>query len=300
MAQHQHINVDCNTHVHHYALSMKGGDVDEAHLNYSDALPIQDSTCCETHENMCLNRGEVLFSTEPIIGGVNLSGDEPLPEIESDATEWREDGTGPPSPSHLHGLCYNLHMENPPDSLWDPASSPSAIAGDFPETYLDAANAFVRGTEPLEKWQIDRDSAMFLAASLALENLGDVLIEPSKLDDGHPSFGDLKVMEPIVHCDPELELRRLWHKNMPTMYGIRMDTFKLSVEDDESIQWPSTALRLPAQIDGTIANEKYEVEYRVREYLHNIVEPATPEALHTFIESEQVSRSPKRRGAYLQ
>jgi len=293
MAQYQHAKGDDRTLTHKYPRSINENGICEAALDNSGAQPARHLICGESHDKPCLSKGKIMFSAETSIGSDSLIGDETLPTIDSDASEWQEERILQLSQLQSHGLCDSFRVESLLDSSWDPALPSSPSAGDVPEPYLDSVMAFVNGTEPFEKWQIDRDSAMFLAAALALGNFGDVLIESSKLNDEQLSFSDLKVMEPVIYCDPELELQRLRRKNMMKFSEIRIKAIELNVEDDESIQWPPTTLSVPAEIDGAIANEKYEVDCRVREYLHEIVEPDTPETIHNLLESEKVSQSKK-------
>jgi len=191
-------------------------------------------------------------------------------------------------------LCEEYMLDNPLTSACIP-TPPKTLADDLadpPEVQsiaLLAAPGVLNGTNAYEKWDVDRDSAGFLASVLALGR-GDG--SPRQLEDGYISFSDLKLMEPLLHVDPQLDMQQLKRRNRVTISARGIKEIPLSTGKDKSVEWPPKSLDLLMQMEGKIASDKMEVSKDVMEYLRAIADPprlSYTEMMDILIDSDKVS-----------
>ncbi|KAK5115609.1 hypothetical protein LTR85_009780 [Meristemomyces frigidus] len=190
-------------------------------------------------------------------------------------------------------LCHDYFTENPFASACLP-TPPESFVGDLADPpgvqsiALRVALDVLNDANAYEKWDVDQESAGFLASVMAL---GRDSGSPLGLQDAHVTFSDLKIVKPLLQCDPDLELQRLKRRNHVTLSAQGIEPFLLDVEKGESFIWPSYELNLPLGKDVLIASEKLEVGRNVMEYLREIADPTAisySEMVDAFIRSEKV------------
>lgn len=130
--------------------------------------------------------------------------------------------------ARLHGLTTNYLTHNPLDSDLVPPL-PASWQADLedPEgpvniglpVCLDALNGYTDH----ERLDIDRDSADLLASAIKLGQDDDFL--DGWVDEQANRFKYLKVEEPILRSDPELDLICLRRRNTPTVSADGMQPF---------------------------------------------------------------------------
>jgi hypothetical protein len=138
-----------------------------------------------------------------------------------------------------------------------------------------------------EKWEVDRDTAAFLASLLALGK------QDKTLADAEPELRDLSTEEPLLGCDPALELERLRQRNVAVVSSRGLHPFELDSDREESLSWPKSQLDLPAEKDRVIDSERLEVHRGVMRYLQALVRPDSmtdAEMMDILMEAERVSR----------
>jgi len=177
-------------------------------------------------------------------------------------------------------------MPTPPETLEGDLADPAEVQ----DIAMVAALGALIGTNAYEKWDVDRDAAAFLASVLALGKDDGASLQ---LHDSYISFNDLKLMEPLLHMDPELDMQRLKRRNRVKISAEGIEEIPLDTDKDEGVEWPQRLLDLPLQKQREIASEKLEVGKEVMEYLHGIAEPellSCTDMMDTFINSDKVRR----------
>ena len=192
-----------------------------------------------------------------------------------------------------HGLVANSFDSNPFCSEYLP-SLPESLHIDLedPPSTLSIGTLVctwaLNGHTTHERWDVDKESVEFLTSVLALSNKYS-----EGLDCIHTMkrFGELKVEEATLASDAELDLLKLKRRNVVTITTEDMQPFQLNDERDESLCWPSNLLRLPAETDRDISNEKLEVDLETMEYMKAVAAPHTlsdDEIMLTAIEDGKV------------
>ena len=101
---------------------------------------------------------------------------------------------------------------------------------------LLAALGALNGVNSYEKWDVDKESAGFLASVVTL---GKDDGSPMELRDIHVDFRDLKVMEPLLHCDPDLELQQLRRRNQVNISPRGIAPIPLQEGEGDVFRWSS-------------------------------------------------------------
>ncbi|EMC91711.1 hypothetical protein BAUCODRAFT_301911 [Baudoinia panamericana UAMH 10762] len=155
------------------------------------------------------------------------------------------------------------YMPSPPSTtlgdLEDPAGAPSA-------GYAAALDLVTDG----EKWEVDKASAGFLASLMAL---GKPCNADVRCRDEDVGFCDLRVEEPLLRCDPALELQAIRRRHLVTIAKRDEKPIRLDMENDESLEWPTRLKNLPAQFYAHAVSEKLEVGTDVLRYLREVARP---------------------------
>ncbi|KAI6860794.1 hypothetical protein KC319_g8250 [Hortaea werneckii] len=129
----------------------------------------------------------------------------------------------------------------------------------------------LRTTITNEKWDIDRDSTCFLAEVATISNHPWT---PCDADASRVPFRDLKIMEPALTTDHELDMQRLEARNTVTISTNDIGPMSVDIERDESLQWPSRYERLPNELEAELASAKLDIGKDVVDYLRDIAQPA--------------------------
>ncbi|KAI7230136.1 hypothetical protein KC343_g7997 [Hortaea werneckii] len=129
----------------------------------------------------------------------------------------------------------------------------------------------LRTTITNEKWDIDRDSTCFLAEVATINNQPWT---PCDADGSRVPFRDLKIMEPALTTDHELDMQRLEARNTMTISTNDIEPMPVDIEQDESLQWPSRYECLPNELEAELASARLDIGKDVVDYLRDIAQPA--------------------------
>lgn len=124
-----------------------------------------------------------------------------------------------------------------------------------------------------EKWDVDKDVTTFLSSILALSN---VTGKDNPLEDTHASYRDLRLEEPLLTSDFELELQHIRRRNTVVVSSTGVKPFRLEVEADATLKWPKKYLKLVLQTESEVVNGKLVVHKDVATLLRDV---AIPEVL---------------------
>ncbi|KAK1037908.1 hypothetical protein LTS16_012526 [Friedmanniomyces endolithicus] len=175
--------------------------------------------------------------------------------------------------ARAEGLCHDTCLDHPFASACMP--TPPASAADDLDHWPGLTSAHRVAAHDLvdhgEKWDVDRESAEFLASLLAFSKADNRVLA---FDDSSATFTDLKMDEPILQCDPHVELQMLKDRNAVKLSTQGLELFALDREKGESVYWASTDLHLPMMKDNEVASERFEVSEDVVALLRDIAQPS--------------------------
>lgn len=194
------------------------------------------------------------------------------------------------------GLCQDYFADDPLASA-GLLTPPNMRVGDLADppgvqsiALLTALGA-LNGANAYEKWDVDKESAGFLASVMALGK--DDCTPPELHDENVVSYSDLKLMEPLLRCDADIELERLKRRNEVSVSTSNLEAFPLNVDKDESVEWPSSLLKLTADKDCLATSEKWEVSKDVMEYVRDIANPGNmsySEMIDILVKNDKVGK----------
>lgn len=151
-------------------------------------------------------------------------------------------------------------MPTPPLSIHHDLLDPPGV----PSIGLSVCCAALKNGLLRERWDVDKDALAFLASVLATP------------DDEFAAcwfgYGDLKVVEPVLSCDAEVDMSIVRGRNAARVSTDGLRPFETDVERGESWMWPEQELRLPAEKDDQVQAARLEVDREVMTYLHEIVQ----------------------------
>ncbi|KAK5134056.1 hypothetical protein LTR08_006946 [Meristemomyces frigidus] len=196
------------------------------------------------------------------------------------------------------GLCHDYLTEDPFASRCI-HSPPETVDGEreladppgVESLALLAALGALNGANTSEKWDVDKESAGFLASVLALGKDDGSSLD---LSDTRVSFRDLQLMEPLLHCDPDLELQQLRRRYQVTISSRGISPFTLDDSKAEGFQWSPGQLGKHAHADDVVASEKLDVSQDVILCLMALASPAPMsyrEMLTVLLDSEKAPRA---------
>ncbi|KAK1821229.1 hypothetical protein LTR12_004286 [Friedmanniomyces endolithicus] len=175
--------------------------------------------------------------------------------------------------ARAEGLCHDTFLDHPFASASMP--TPPRSAADDLDHWPGLTSAHKVAALDLidhgEKWDVDKESAEFLASVIAFGKADDGVLT---LKDSSTTFTDLKVDEPILQCDPHVEVQNLKDRNAVKLTTLGLEPFALDKHKGESVYWASTHLQLPTMKDNEVASEKFEVSEDVVTLLREIAQPS--------------------------
>ncbi|KAF2162629.1 hypothetical protein M409DRAFT_58049 [Zasmidium cellare ATCC 36951] len=154
-------------------------------------------------------------------------------------------------------------IPNPPENLDQEFAHPEEIT----QSGRSADLTTVTGDE---KWHVDKESAEFLASVMKLisdHDLGEAIQRSTR----NP-LRELKLEEPILKSDPQMELIKLIERNEVHLASEGIDGCALDDEKDEGLRWPEKVRQLPGTLHGEIMKAKLEIDAETMEYLCDIHE----------------------------
>ncbi|KAI6884462.1 hypothetical protein KC360_g4228 [Hortaea werneckii] len=171
------------------------------------------------------------------------------------------------------GLCRDHSLENPLEfTKTQPPSE--AVQLDFTDPAGVSTAALLdmlRNTIAHEKWDVDRESANFLADVATIDKHPE---DPWNVDGSQMSLRDLKIIEPVLTTDHELDMQRLGARNSVTISTNDIEPIPVDVERDEGLQWPSRYVCLPSELEANFASARLDIRKDVVDYLRDIAQPA--------------------------
>lgn len=187
-----------------------------------------------------------------------------------DDPEFDQDISSPLAYARHYGLTTCYKTVNPFKAVEYP--SPSITKADLndPDSVptIDEIlykHAFLQLNEP-ERLNIDRDTAVFLASVFSLEKTGEPL--ESLLHSNTPLYSrNLKIEEPVLTSDPELDLWRLRRLNAAIVSSKGMEAFELDDEKGEGFGWSIEEKRAHTETEELIASEKLDIDVELLTYL---------------------------------
>ncbi|KAI7160171.1 hypothetical protein KC316_g13519 [Hortaea werneckii] len=128
----------------------------------------------------------------------------------------------------------------------------------------------LRNTVTSEKWDVDRESANFLAEVATADRHP---CTPWDADGSRVPFQDLKIMEPLLATDHELDIQRLEARNTVSISTNDIEPVSVDIERDEGLQWPSRYACLPIELHREFASARLDIGKDVVDYLRDIAHP---------------------------
>ncbi|KAI6836077.1 hypothetical protein KC340_g2078 [Hortaea werneckii] len=128
----------------------------------------------------------------------------------------------------------------------------------------------LRNTVTGEKWDVDRESTSFLAEVATADRHPWT---PWDADGSRSSFRDLKIMEPVLTTDHELDIQRLEARNTVAISANDIEPVPVDIERDEGLRWPSRYARLPTELECEFASARLDIGKDVVDYLRDIAQP---------------------------
>ncbi|KAI7319623.1 hypothetical protein KC315_g9681 [Hortaea werneckii] len=180
-------------------------------------------------------------------------------------------------------LCRDYGLENPLEST--KAQTPSEAVHldltDPPGLSTASLLDMLRNTVTSEKWNVNRESTNFLAEVATADKHPWT---PWDADGSRVPFQDLKIMEPVLTTDHELDIQLLEARNTVIISTNDIEPVPVDIERDEGLQWPSRCAHLPSELDCEYASARLDIGKDVVDYLRDIAQP-------TFINEREIMNS---------
>lgn len=269
------------------------GCVEMDYFTSNDIYPTQSQSDTQSTESISEEDSQNAAQTS---AAENEEPQEHEDESLHDSSEYDDDELAPLAYARRHGLITS-YLHEQPFRAADPAPSPTVVCADLedPESTLnisDIANVKeLNGITVSEKWDVDKETATFLASLLALGKDDGPM--HSRQNCGPLYLRDLRLEEPLLSSDPEVDVWRLKRRKTVAISSDGMRPFELKDEEGESFTWSTSELRAPAEKDELIANEKLDVDRETMEYLKDIMSlgcPADEENMNTDADQSAVCR----------
>lgn len=169
-------------------------------------------------------------------------------------------------------LCQDYSLENPLESTKTRTPSDAVQLDLTDPSGLSTAALLdmLRNTITNEKWDIDRESTNFLADVATADRHPWT---PWDADGSRVPFRDLKIMEPVLTTDHEVDMQRLEARHTVTIFTNDIEPVPVDIEQDEGLQWPSHYACLPTELECKFASARLDIEKDVVDYLRDIAHP---------------------------
>lgn len=214
--------------------------------------------------------------------------EEHLEKVEEDSDAEDSDDLRPLQYARQHGLTTNYFERDPLRCAGMP-TPPDSMAAEFDLAdprpgEVDRAKELTQkiGNEP---WDIDKETAELLTSAMALSRADEDDIDIRRM-------ADLKIDEPVLRSDPEIDLRKLRSRNSVSMSIRGLESCELNVQKDESLAWSAEHVQLPAAMAKFITEEKLDVDLASMKFLKDVMYPEVLdqwEMIEMAIEADQAS-----------
>lgn len=214
--------------------------------------------------------------------------EEYLEDIDEDADVEDSDDLQPLQYARQHGLTSN-YFERDPLQCAGMLSPPDSVAAEFgltdPETGERArAKELIRKIEN-EPWDMDKETAELLTSAMALSRGEEDEVERRRV-------ADLKIDEPVLRSDPEVDLWKLRSRNTVSISNKGIAACELGIQKGESLAWSAEDMELPVAIARCIKEEKPDLDRETAELLKDVISPEVLdqwEAIEMAIDAEKAS-----------
>jgi hypothetical protein len=174
--------------------------------------------------------------------------------------------------ARLHGLTADYRSQHPLASDLCPVLPADWKADlDDPEGTLNidllVTLGALNGHTTHEKLDIGKDAAELLSSVFKLAQSGESIDE--FVCDYAPPFRDLKMEDPMLMSDAELDLMRLIHRNVATISTHGMQPFAEEEIQEPGFLGPRKDAAMRANLEEC-ANEKLDIDRSTMEYLNEI------------------------------
>ncbi|PPJ50754.1 hypothetical protein CBER1_07456 [Cercospora berteroae] len=119
-----------------------------------------------------------------------------------------------------------------------------------------------------DRWQVDKESAAFLAA--IVRGLKDYQVSETHYDVSMP-LRHCRVEIPVLQCDPNTDLRRLRERNEIKIASDGLMPFDLDDKKSESLAWGVEALALPERIRNELDSERLQVDAETMSFMKSVL-----------------------------
>lgn len=179
-----------------------------------------------------------------------------------------EDDMSPLEYARFHRLTTDYRLNNWRTIIPEPLTPESMRAEGQDSTPLISIDEFAslsstHASHFQEKWDVDRESATFLASIVHGMNK----IESVSSDWRAFRTCGLRLEDALLPTDPVSELSHLKERNIVKLSARGEAPFELDKNKKENSEWTAAELELPTKLDQILAQEKLDVNPEVVEYL---------------------------------
>lgn len=115
------------------------------------------------------------------------------------------------------------------------------------------------------KWDVDRDTVQFLAGLAALLADERATYQPESM------LHRMKLEEPVLSVDPQLENIELRQRNLPRLTTKDEVPFSLETDKDETLQWPAKSLKALSDMKHDISHGRLAMDKETAEFMKDIM-----------------------------
>jgi hypothetical protein len=115
------------------------------------------------------------------------------------------------------------------------------------------------------KWDIDRDTAQFLASAASPSADERATYQPKFM------LHRMRLEEPVLCVDPQSELIELQHRNLPYLTPSDEIPFTLQTDEDESLQWSSKSWKAFSDMKHDISHGRLPMNKETAEFMKDVV-----------------------------
>jgi hypothetical protein len=115
------------------------------------------------------------------------------------------------------------------------------------------------------KWDVDRETAQFLASLAALLADQRATYQPESM------LHRMKFEEPVLSVDPQLEIIELQQRNLPRLTTKDEVPFSLETDKDETLQWSANSLKAFSDVKHDISHGRLPMDKGTAEFMKDII-----------------------------
>ncbi len=194
-----------------------------------------------------------------------------------------------------YGLIQDYLSQDPfrtVDSLWphEDACTDNSIDTLCVDSDMLTGASYAKNPSLHEKWDINKDTAHFLASVLSFGR--DEGVEALHELDALLKLRSLKLEDAVLPSDHEIDILRLRWRNRVELCSESMDPMVLAASKGEGLDWSDEELNLRIIVIECTENEKLEVDVETMQYIRGVMELVSfdnDEVMRTALHCEAVS-----------